>query len=79
MATKNPASVFRMKIFRVTHKRGDVETVYLVYEVDSHHARLAVMKEVGGDVGGDLWNAMEFTPSEPYKLYSINRLTGETL
>lgn len=68
----------RTRVFQVTHKHGDTETVYLVSAVNSHEAKGVVREALGGWIAnsGDSYAVTEYAP-EMFKLYTINRKTGE--
>lgn len=77
----------RERVFKVNHKKGNVETVYLVSALSTRDAKKKVLAELGHDV--ERWtiyhclkqedatmSASPWRPDPPYRLYAIDASTG---
>lgn len=67
-----------MAIFKVVHLRDDIESVFLVQDQTGHDARHQVLTALDIEsVPTDKWAITEFSCAQPYKLYTLDRKTGE--
>lgn len=65
-----------MKVFKVTHRVGNVESLFLISANSSKEAKRAVQddRELLGEM-----SAIEAQFETSYRLYSINLKTGEVI
>jgi hypothetical protein len=77
-------------VWKVTHVKDDVETVLLVTAIGERDARRQAMEHMYPPDNGNNWTVMywmkirscsissiPFRPDTPYRLYALNRRTGE--